>query len=157
MTTIPTRRTGKYSMFSRLATGLGLMIAGLVLLSGCAARTGSQAAQAAAVETAGIAIERVHPTVNGQMLDVRYRVTDREKAKATLNRQARLYLIDQRTGTRLEVPNMAKVGKLRQLPDGMESGKIYWMFFGNPGGLVKPGSRVTMVANEARFEDILVQ
>lgn len=91
------------------------------------------------------------------MLDMRYRVVDAEKAKHVLNRQAQVYLIDQASGAKLPVPNMAKVGKLRQLPETTESDKVFWMFFGNPGGMVRPGARVTLVIDGIRIEDIVVQ
>lgn len=130
------------------------LAAGFALLSGCATlRPGHDAASAGA----GITIERVHPSLAGQMLDFRYRVVDREKARASLNRQTRLYLVDQATGSRLEVPNMPKLGKLRQLPENIEGDRVYWMFFGNPGGLVKPGGMVMLVINDVRYEDIVVQ
>lgn len=134
-----------------------VLIAGLVLLSGCASRRSDQVSGTGAASDAGIRVESVHPSLGGQMLDLRYRVMDSEKAKAALHRQARLYLVDQATGRQLDVPNMPKLGKLRQLPEGAESDRIYWMFFGNPGGLVKPGGRVTMVIDDVRFEDIVVR
>jgi hypothetical protein len=154
-----TRIMQREKLLRALFPGIGIaLVMSCLLLSGCAARGPEPLSKTAALsDDAGIRVERIHPSAGGQMLDVRYRVTDKEKAKAALHRQARLYLVDQATGTRLDVPNMPKIGKLRQLPEGAESDRMYWMFFGNPGGLVKPGSRVTMVINEVRLENIVVQ
>jgi hypothetical protein len=136
-----------------------MLVACLIVLSGCAGlkQGGPAASHTAPADTAGIKIERIHPTAGGQMLDMRYRVVDAEKAKHVLNRQAQVYLIDQASGAKLPVPNMAKVGKLRQLPETTESDKVFWMFFGNPGGMVRPGARVTLVIDGIRIEDIVVQ
>jgi len=51
---------------------------------------------------------------------------------------------------------MAKVGKLRQLPAADNSDRIYWMFFGNPGGQVKRGDMVTLVVDGRNVQDIKV-
>ena len=93
----------------------------------------------------------------GNFLDMRYRVTDPAKAGEVLKRNARLELTDQATGTVLAVPTMAKIGKLRQLPGNTKDGRVYWVFFNNPGGLVKPGGKVTLNIGEARISDISVE
>ena len=91
------------------------------------------------------------------MLDMRYRVVDREKAIGAIKRGAQIYLIDQSSGTNLPVPDMAKVGKLLQRPDQGANDKVFWIFFSNPGARVKPGDKVTLVIDEIRIKDILVQ
>ena len=139
----------------------GLMaIIGLVMLEGCASvqpAKQTDAQHTTAAEAAGIKIERIHLSAGGQMLDMRYRIVDANKARLALNHQAKVYLIDQASGVQLPVPDMAKVGKLRQLPVASESDKIFWMFFSNPGAVVKSGARVTLVIDELRIKDILVQ
>ena len=122
-------------------------------------RPGEQAVAhpAAPADAAGIKIERIHPSAAGQMLDMRYRVVDHEKAKGVIKRGAQIYLVDQSSGARLPVPDMAQVGKLLQRPDQGEKDKIFWIFFSNPGAIVKPGARVTLVIDEIRIKDILVQ
>ena len=141
------------------AAGL-MMIAGLIIQNGCASVKPvdqDPARRLTPEETAGIKIERIHPSAGGLMLDMRYRVVDAEKAKLAVKRGAQIYLVDQSSGTKLPVPDMAKVGKLLQRPDQGEDGKIYWVFFSNPGAMVKPGARVTLVIDEIRIKDILVQ
>jgi hypothetical protein len=136
------------------------LIAGFFILSGCASVKPvdqSDGRAAAPAEASGIKIERIHPSVGGQMLDMRYRVVDVGKAKLAMNRTAQIYLIDQASGMKLPVPNMAKVGKLQQHPEKTEGDKVFWIFFNNPGAMVKPGAKVTLVIDGIRIEDIVVQ
>lgn len=104
----------------------------------------------------GIHITGIHMSANNYMVDFRYRVLDAEKAKALFDRQTNPYLIDQASGKVLAVPNTAKLGPLRSsnLP---RDGRIYWMFFGNRGGLVDKGSKVTVVIGDFRAEDLVIQ
>jgi hypothetical protein len=90
------------------------------------------------------------------MIDFRYRVLDPVKAKELFVRQNHPALIHQKTGKVLAVPETAKIGPLRN-SDPPKQGKIYWMFFGNAGSLVKAGDRVTVVIGEFRAEDLVVE
>ncbi|MFH0726737.1 MAG: hypothetical protein V2B19_10375 [Pseudomonadota bacterium] len=103
----------------------------------------------------GVQIISLRQTAGGQMLDFRYRVVDAEKAAPLFDRKTQPYVYDKVSKKSLAVPNMAKIGTLRtsNMP---QSGRTYWMFFGNPG-IVKPGGKVSVVIGEFRAEDILVQ
>ena len=79
-----------------------------------------------------------------------------ELAAVLRDRTARPYLIDERTRTALAVPAMENVGELRQVAP-LETDRTYYMIFGNPGKLVKPGSRVTLVAGPFRAEGMVVK
>jgi hypothetical protein len=137
-----------------------ILLAGLIVLSGCAStkRTEQATDHLVTDETAaGIKIERIHPSAAGMMLDMRYRIVDLEKAKGAFKHGAQIYLLDQSRGTKLPVPDMAMVGKLMQRPDQGDNKKIFWIFFNNPGAMVKPGDKVTLVIDEIRIKDILVE
>jgi hypothetical protein len=139
------------------------IVALLLFLAGCAGDPGkrppSTLDQAASSqwEAQGIKVEFIRVTAGGRFLDMRYRVTDPAKAGQVLKRDTRLELTDQATGTVLAVPNMAKVGKLRQLPGKKEDSRIYWAFFDNHGGLVKPGGKVALTIGALRISDISVE
>jgi hypothetical protein len=90
------------------------------------------------------------------MLEFRYKVIDAKKAKPIFERKSQPLLTDQATGVRFQVPNMAKVGALRN-SDPPIAGKVYWMFFGNPGKIVKPGSRVNIEIGEFHVNGLVVQ
>ena len=108
-------------------------------------------------EANGIEVVRIKPAANGMMLDLRYRVIELEKAREMIRQTTPITLIDQASGTILSIPNMAKVGKLRNLPNSDDTWKIYWIFFGNPDGMVKTGSKVTLVIGDVQIKDIIVE
>lgn len=143
---------------------LALMAFSLSALSGCAGPR--QQVQETATpekrvpskwEVNGIEVVRIKPAVDGLMLDLRYRVTDPKKARETIKHTTPITLIDQASGASLPIPNMAFVGKLRNLPNSGDAKTVYWIFFNNPGGLVKPGGKVTLVIGDVRIKDILVE
>src|SRR6266850_2023193 len=90
----------------------------------------------------GVEIISVKPVSSGFMLAFKYRVLDPEKAKLLNDRQTRAFLRDEATGTVLSVPAMENVGELRTGAAPIAD-RTYFMIFGNPGRLVKTGSRVT--------------
>ncbi len=104
----------------------------------------------------GIRIESLRLTAGGYMLDFRYRVLDPAKAKPLAQRNVKPQLIDQASGAKLQVPVPPKVGALRNAGEP-EAGKVYWMFFGNPGMFLKAGARVTVIIGEFRAENLLVE
>jgi hypothetical protein len=104
----------------------------------------------------GVDIEGVKVVSSGYMLAFRYRVMDEEKAKALNEKTSRPYLIDEATGIRLAVPAMEKVGELRQSVKP-EAGRRYFIIFGNPGKVVKPGSRVSVVIGNFQADGLVAQ
>ena len=141
---------------------IGLLLVGCCLFSACAT-TPSTPDRAGGPETApvleagGIKVVRISFAMNGMMLDLRYRVTDFEQARKILKKDTVLTLTDQATGVVLPVPNMAKVGKLRQLANDNETWRIYWVFFNNSMQVVKKGSKVTLAIGNVKIRDIPVE
>jgi hypothetical protein len=85
------------------------------------------------------------------MLDFRYRVLDAAKAAPLFVRQTKPHLVHKASGKVLGVPETAKLGPLRN-SDSPQAGRIYWMFFGNPGGLVQTGDFVSVVIGDFRAD-----
>lgn len=104
----------------------------------------------------GIDIVGVRRVSSGYMLRFDYRVVNPARAAVLSDRKARPYLIDETTRTALAVPAMENVGELRQVA-ALETNRTYFVIFGNPGGLVKRGSRVTLVVGNLRAEGLVVQ
>ena len=104
----------------------------------------------------GIEVTSVRMASAGHMVDFRYRVLDAKKAETLFVRENKPFLIDQESEKVLAVPNMGKVGPLRtsNMP---QEGRIYWMFFGNSGGLVKSGSKVTITIGDFKVENLIVE
>jgi hypothetical protein len=104
----------------------------------------------------GIEILGVHTSAAGNLLDLRYRVVDASKAEVLFKGAARPRLLDDSTGAALIVPNPPKVGALRSKGQP-KVGHNYFMLFGNPGHLVKPGGLVTLVVGDLRAEHLVVE
>jgi hypothetical protein len=104
----------------------------------------------------GIELVAMRSTAAGHMVDFRYRVLDAEKAAPLFKRSTKPYLIHQASGKSLAVPNTAKLGSLRN-SNTPQTGRIYWMFFGNHHKLVQKGDKVTVAIGDFRVEDIEVE
>lgn len=98
----------------------------------------------------------VRQTAGGYMLEFRYRVLDAEKAKPLFERQTKPLLTHAETGAKLVVPTPAKTGALRN-SNTPKDGITYWMFFANPGKLVKPGEHVNIEIGDFLVEKLIVQ
>jgi hypothetical protein len=120
------------------------------------------AAEAAAAEARklaeqwGIEVTSIRLSANDHMIDYRYRVLDAGKATDLFKRQIKPNLIHQSTEKVLSVPETAKLGPLRN-SNMPQEGRIYWMFFGNAGKLVKAGDKVTVVIGDFRVENLVVE
>jgi hypothetical protein len=98
----------------------------------------------------------VRSTASGELIRFSYRVVDAEKA-ALINDKAKIpYLIEEKLGLALQIPQMEKVGQLRQTAKP-ENGRAYWMAFSNKGKVIKPGSRVDIVIGSFRINDLVVE
>ena len=91
----------------------------------------------------------------GEVIRFTYQVLDPRKAKTLNDKRFEPSLIDERAHVKLVVPQMDKVGKLRQAVPP-EAGKQYWMLFSNKGGYVKRGDRVSVVIGSFRADGLVV-
>lgn len=107
-------------------------------------------------ETWGIEVSSIRLTAHNHMIDYRYRVLDADKAADLFKRQIKPQLIHQETGRVLAVPDTAKVGPLRN-SNTPQNNRIYWMFFGNAGNLVKAGDKVTVIIGDFVVKDLVVE
>lgn len=103
---------------------------------------------------APLTVERVNVTAAGHFVDLRYRVTDVEAARAALKPGAVFRLVDEQTGHAMMVPTTAKLGALRQTK-GLKTGHTYFMLFMNGG--VRPGSLVTAEIAGFKFRHLRIQ
>jgi hypothetical protein len=95
-------------------------------------------------------------TASGQSLEFRYRVIDPDRAALLNDRRVAPVLTDQRTGVKLTVPALEKIGSLRQTAAPV-AGKEYWMVFQNAGRAVKPGDKVDIAIGIVRFSGLYVE
>ena|ERR1700741_1073088 len=104
----------------------------------------------------GVDSLKVKYTESGEMLRFSYRVVDPEKAAPLNDKKVEPSLMDPQAGVKLSVPQMEKVGKLRQSSTPI-AGQSYWMAFSNSGRRVKPGHRVTVEIGHFRAEGLVVE
>jgi hypothetical protein len=98
----------------------------------------------------------VRQAASGALLRFSFRVSDAERARELNDKKLTAYLIDQKTGAILQIPNMPKVGMLRQTATPV-NGVEYWMLFSNKGNFVKSGNRVDVVIGNFRAQGLVVQ
>jgi hypothetical protein len=104
----------------------------------------------------GVGELRVKVAESGEMIRFNYRVLDPEKAAALNDKKAEPQLIDVQAGIKLAVPELEKVGKLRQ-SSTPKAGMTYWMAFANPTLVVKRGHRVDVVIGSFRANNLVVE
>ena len=104
----------------------------------------------------GVESLRVKLAESGELVRFDYRVLDPEKAAALNDKKAEPELYDAEAGVKLVVPQMEKVGKLRQ-SSTPKVGMTYWMAFSNPTRAVKRGHRVDVVIGSFRANNLVVE
>ena len=108
--------------------------------------------------SARFGVDQMHVkyTASGASLEFRYRVVDPDKAAALVDKRATPILTDQKSGLRLLVPTMEKIGALRQEATP-EVGREYWMVFSNPGKIVQRGNRVDVKVGYFQVRGLVVE
>ncbi|MEJ2465672.1 MAG: hypothetical protein P8045_08190 [Candidatus Thiodiazotropha sp.] len=111
------------------------------------------------VEQWGVEVLRVSYAADGFWLEFRFRVHDPEKANVLFDTKMKPYMESEASGVKLAVPTAAKVGALRTTNRGhnIKAGKIYNIMFSNPGFLVQPGQKVTVVSGDFKAEHLTVR
>jgi hypothetical protein len=104
----------------------------------------------------GVSELRVKVAESGELIRFNYRVLDPEKAAALNDKKAKPELDDAQAGVKLSVPQMDKIGDLRQ-SSTPKLGMTYWMAFANPTLVVKRGHRVDVVIGSFRANNLVVE
>ncbi|MEO8306481.1 MAG: hypothetical protein ABI616_00390 [Pseudomonadota bacterium] len=106
--------------------------------------------------TWGVDQLRVRLAESNQLVRFDYRVLDSTKAAPLNDRASNPLLLDEAAHAVLYVPQMEKVGPLRQsMPP--KDGQVYWMVFSNKGEPVKAGHKVSVVIGSFRADGLVVQ
>ena len=104
----------------------------------------------------GIDSLKVKAVEGGELVRFSYQVLDPQKAAVLNDRDIDPKMIDPANHLILVVPELEKVGKLRQ-NNKPEAGKSYWMAFSNPRGTVKRGTRVNVVIGQFHADGLVVE
>jgi hypothetical protein len=104
----------------------------------------------------GIDSFKVKYTESGEMIRFSWRVLDPAKAAPLNDKAVEPFLFDPQAGVKLVVPQMEKVGQLRQSSTPI-AGRSYWMAFSNSGRRVRPGDRVTVQIGKFHADWLVVE
>ena len=104
----------------------------------------------------GVGELRVKVAESGELIRFNYRVLDPGKATALNDKKAEPALFDAQARVKLSVPQLEKVGALRQ-SSTPKAGMNYWMAFSNPTLAVKRGHRVDVVIGSFRATNLVVE
>ena len=152
--------------------GVTLAAASLVgLLVGCTsegAPAGDQ--QALAEQALGIRVVRISLVAGGGLIDLRYQVTDPEKAALALGGSAHGHdrltieeirespqLVDEATGIALLEAQIHYMGRVQTQRLNPKAGLTRPILFSNTKGLVERGSEVSLAIGDVRLEHLVVQ
>ena len=106
---------------------------------------------AALEEQYGIRVTLIGVTAGGGMVDFRFKVIDAEKAEALLDHHESMpQLIPADSKVRLGLPGGA------HSPTYVD-GKVYYMLYGNAGGIVRPGMPVQVAFGDLVLEPVVAQ
>jgi len=163
------RQRTNWSFLGRLSA---LALAGLTLftaVSACRSAGGEdEQSRRLAEDALGVRVLHVALTADGGMVDVRYRVTNPEKA-ALLggggSHEIRTaedviqspLLIDEASGYAVMETRLHQMGRVQKQRGAPQAGLTYFILFSNTGGLIKPGSKVALAVGDARLEHLLVE
>jgi len=104
----------------------------------------------------GVDSLKVKYTESGEMIRFSYRVVDPAKAAPLNDKKAEPALYDPQAGVQLVVPQMEKIGKLRQSSTPVD-GMTYWMAFSNSGRRVRPGDHVNVSIGNFHAMNLVVE
>ena len=104
----------------------------------------------------GVDSLRVKYTESGEIVRFTYRIVDPTKAAQLNDKKIEPVLYDAQAGVKLVIPELEKVGKLRQSSTPKE-GMSYWMAFSNVGRRVRPGHRVDLEIGHFHARNLLVE
>lgn len=102
----------------------------------------------------GVRIIGARLTANSYMIDFRYKVIDAKKASPLMDRNAKPYMIDEVNNAKVNAGD-SSMGSLRSR--GIEVNRSYFVLFGNPGGAIRPGSKVTVIIGDFKVEHVTVE
>ncbi|MFA7316465.1 MAG: hypothetical protein WC029_02750 [Sulfuricella sp.] len=142
------------------------VIFAVLVFSGCSSTAARQGAVSGAdaedcthIESLGIRINGVHLSAAGSMLDFRYRVVDAAKAAPLFERKIRPYLLDESSGAAFGVPESPKLGQMRttRRDSAAAEERDYHILFANPGHVLRPGQKVSLVIGDTKLENLLIR
>ena len=117
-----------------------------------AGQTLAEISQTEFVEQTGVRVVRLVLTAGGGMLDLRYQVIDPDKAVIVHDRQNPPRIVDEASGQVLSTPWLHQSHN-----QVFNAGVTYYTLLINSGGVVQPGSLVTVMIGDISLAHVIVQ
>jgi len=103
-------------------------------------------------ERFGLRVTLVAVTASGGIVDIRFKVLDADKAQGTLQDDKNMPILNVEGST--ITPMMRDTAIQDQ---DLEVGKVYYILYSNPRGMVKPGTPVSVAIGDLVLEPIVAQ
>lgn len=141
---------------------LTLVLAPMLLAASCSRHHEIKKGEAAAGfersgDRWGIKVESVRLSARGQIIDLRYRIVDGEKARRLTDKKIIPYLINESTGAVMTVPAFPMVGMMRQASSRPQEGRTYFILFANSVSKTQKGDKVTVVIGDFKSTGLKVE
>jgi hypothetical protein len=134
----------------RIDPGRIAAVALLASMTGCAGPAAPVRGHSAVeLPDQGIVVRALRLSAHGYILDLRYRVTDAQKAARLLDGHNKVELLDQARGAQLGVAESPVIGAMRQTSRNhtVYTDRDYFVLFTNPGRAVRAGDTVRLAVN----------
>jgi hypothetical protein len=107
----------------------------------------------------GIRVTGLHLSAHGYVLDLRYRVLDKELAAPLLDKKKKVYLLDEAHNAKLGVPESPVIGGMRQTSRNytIYTDRDYFILFVNPGRAVRPGDVLKLAVDSTTIAALKVR
>jgi len=110
----------------------------------------------AVTEKYGIELQPLRLTLADNMIDLRWRVVDPEKAAVLHGGKLKTYVLEP-SGNFWSKVTTGKVGSLRQTKRAPKKDVIYTTMLNNPGRHFKRGQKVNVAVGEVMFENLTIE
>ena len=111
-------------------------------------------------EAFGIKVTGLHLSAHGSIIDMRYRVFDKDKAAPLLDSKEKVYLVDDgHGGAKLGVPESPVIGAMRQTSRNhvIYTDRDYFILFVNPGKAVQVGDTLKLAVGDEIIDNLTVR
>ena len=105
----------------------------------------------------GIQMGSLKLSTGNAMLDMRYKVVDTKKVISLANGNTRAFLFDPASGKTLFLPAPPREGAFPPSGNRLSTGKTYFAAIANPQGVLKTGSKVSLVIGDCVLPDLVVE
>jgi hypothetical protein len=105
----------------------------------------------------GIQVCSLRLSMANSIVDLRYKVTNPQKAALLANGKTAAYIVDHATGKKLIMPTPPKEGAFPPTANKLAAGKTYFSMVSNQGGALKSGSEVTVVVGGSQATNLTVE